>query len=276
MTSNVALAWQNEASAATISCASALSNLGPSQLLLPPVDRRMRIAGLSSGSVEFDVNLSWSMAKEISLICWLRPRLRADLEQSSASSFVATDQVRHTLSAVSQDGAELYDSGWIASGMAAGLGYHAHFLPSPITGVMYGRTQFRATSRDTYPENFVDLGWTYWGPCLDFSIGYAAPFEERFFDGATIQRAPRSPSDYVSETRRPWRGWTAPFRTLPNQEADQLRDAMMRLGQSGLVLLCRDKTAPHENTIRGRIGAPGLSRPGRRFYASTLTITESY
>lgn len=273
------LAWLNHAETATVTADREVPALPASKLLLPQVGRRYAVAGLTEGDTVSHVDLDFGAPVPIGVIAWLRPRLPLRDELAGRTvGLIATDPVRHQLSLEEAGGAEVYDSDWVPSGIAPGLGYHVH-LPAGVRGqavARYARFSFDAQSRTEAPDDFAWWGWCSYGPAHWFRIGYAAPFREGFEDAGIVQRAAKSPTDYRSPGTGSWRTWSVPFRSVPSDEVPALRDALFATPTGAPVLFCRDAANPHAATLRARIETRAIEQASRAYHRLPLPLTETF
>lgn len=273
------LAWRNWTARATLTASRQVTQLPVEKLKLQQVGRRYGVSGLSAGDTISHVDLDFGREVPISVAAWLRPRLPFVDELDGASvGLIASDPVRHQFSNVASGQGEVYDSGWIPSGIAAGYGYHLHF-PAGLKGEItarYARFSFDAQSRAVAPDNFVWWGWCFYGPAHWFRIGYAAPFRQGFEDGGTVQRARKSAADYRSPGVNSWRTYSVPYRSVPGDEVPALREALMATPTGAPILFCRDAANAPTETIRAKIETRSLEQATRAYERLPLPLTETY
>lgn len=274
------LSWRNLAAQASVTATRELANMPVTRLLNPVAAERYRAADLSAGDTRTTVMFEWATAVRPEFALYMRLRRRASDEELSPPSFAATDLVRHRISTTNAHAGDVYDSGDIASGIALGKGYHAAFIPAPVTPpgtANFASFEFDALSRDTTPENFVDWGFCWYG-AIDFEpeIDYAGPAVFGVQEGA-VRQTSWDNSALRIRRKRNRRRWRLVFRNLRyDTERQKIEEFLDYAGDGGRFIIGLDRTNLADNVMIAALDSASWSRTARKIGQVELPLIEAF
>ncbi len=273
-----AVNWLDQA--ASITCDGEVATLPATRLQLPQISKRFAVAGLTNGDTVREVKTDLGAVRVIDRIAAIRHRRNSILEDRDSPVFASTDLVRHRLSTTDAHDGDVYDSGWIASGMVNGYGYHDHIVPKTGGGAKrsarYTSFAFDAQSRDTAPDNYVWWGRLGYYDMWEFDIGFAAPFDYGWRDKATATRTMDGGGEYVNDRTKGWRELNMLFRGVKALERSDLLDFLEKTRSGGRFYLVADAaSASPRDCIIARNLTPTLTQTDRAFSRFELSLIES-
>lgn len=266
--------------AVSVTCVGEVATLPASRLQVERVSKRFRVANLSPGDTARDVKIDFGAARPVTRIGWIRNRRNSTVEEIEGPVFASTDLVRHKLSTSSAHAGDVYDSGWIASGVVDGVGYHDHIVPRDANNAkrvaQFASFSFDAVSRATAPNNYVDWGRAWYADTFEFEIGFAAPFTYGWRDRATTTRSLDGSSEYVNDRTRGWRQINMLFRGVRMGERTPLLKFLERTRSGKRFYLVADMAvADPLGCLVARNLTPDLDQTDRAFNRFELSLIES-
>lgn len=272
--------------AASITCVGEEPTLPAARLQLPQITKRFAVANLSPSDTVRQVFVDLGALRPINRIAMVRHRRNSVFEDLDGPVFAATDLVRHRLSndpnlivdpdSVTPD----YDSGWIASNIVNGYGYHDHIVP--LTAAQAKQTaryyvfSFNAVSRATAPDNYVWWGTGGLFDMWEFDIGFRAPFDYGWNDAATATRSPDGSTETVNDRSKRWREISMLFAGVRKLERPDLLDFLEKTGTGGRFYMVADASvADPRGCMFARNRTPRLTQMDRAFSRFELSLIES-
>ena len=266
--------------ATSITCEGEVATLPAARLANPRVSKRFRVAGLSPGDTARQVRVAFHQPVPVDRISLVRPRRNSLKEDAEGAVFGENDLLRHRLSSTDAHDGDVYDSGWIASGMVNGYGYHDHIVPrsaaNAVRTASYAALDFDAVSRAAAPDNFVDFGrldyWNLWR----FSIGFRAPFTYGWRDRSTATPTLDGGGEIVNDRTRGWREIGMLFSGVRKTERAALLRFLEKTRSAGRFYLVADaNVADPYGCVIARNLTPDLDQTSRAFSRFELSLRES-
>lgn len=273
-----AVNWLDQA--ASITCAGEVATLPATRLQIPRIAKRFAVAGLTNGDTVREVKIDLGAVRTINRVAAIRHRRNSVLEDRDGPVFAGTDLVRHRLSTTDAHDGDIYDSGWIASGMINGYGYHDHIVPKTLANAKrtarYASFAFDAVSRDTAPNDFVWWGRLGYFDMWEFAIGLAAPFDYGWRDKSTATRSMDGGGEIVNDRTKGWRELNKLFRGVKELERPDLLDFLEKTRSGGRFYIVGDAAvADPRGCMIARNLTPTLTQTDRAFSRFELSLIES-
>lgn len=237
------------------------------------VARRWRVDELSTGATDFTVDIDLKEPRAIEVVAVVTPRVNDNFSDDDAPILASTDTFRHEFSNVAATNNEAYDSGVINTDILKGYGYHVHILPSEITAQYY-RLTVDAISRDTTPNNYVDIGRIWLGSLFEFTIGFGSPMGYAWTSNSRATRSLKSVAEYV-DRRDPFRFISTVFRRITPAERNTLIDFERKTTNTSQILFGLNVTDPNRDAMLCRNESRGLEQTNFANYRREFALTES-
>lgn len=254
----------------SVTASSEVAAMPASNLIDTRLGRRWRILA-TSGSVTIDLGATRSIEVLVAAQPW-------DAEDSSRdyTMLAASDLVRWELGSTS--GAhDVYDSGWVACGIAPGYGLSALVLAQAYAA-RYVKFSFDATSYGTTGQTFADWGKIFISPALRRTYGSLPNYSDQWIDESAVEPAARSGVEFVDELQR-YRRLSFSFDFLTEAEGrGTFKELLRTVGRRRQVFFTRDPDSTYLGTdaILGRFEAPGpIAHPSFERYAAQFVIRQS-
>lgn len=265
--------------AASIACDGEVPTLPASRLAIPRIAKRFAVAGLTPGDTVREVKIDLGQARTIDRIAAVRHRRNSTLEDRDGPVFASSDPVRHRLSTTDAHDGDVYDSGWIASAIVNGYGYHDHIVPlmnGAKRTARYASFAFDAQSRAIAPDDYVWWGRLGYFDMWRFDIGFAAPFSYGWRDSGTATRTLDGGGEIVNDTMRGWREISMIFKGVKALERPDLLQFLEKTRASGRFYLVADAdVADPMGCVIARNLTPDIDQVSRAFNRFQLSLIES-
>ena len=273
-----AMNWLDRA--VSVTCVGEVLTRPASRLQVARVSKRFRVADLSPGDTVREVKIEFHAPVPIDRIAYVRTRRNSTVEDIDGPVFAASDPVRHKLSTTDAHDGDVYDSGWVQSGIVNGVGYHDHIVPRDGNNAKrvagFASFSFDAQSRAVAPENYVDWGRAWYGDMWEFDIGFAAPFDYGWRDRATSTRSLDGASEYVNDRTRGWRELNVVLKGVKMAERTPLLDFLEKTRTGARFYFVADAAlADPLGCMIARNRTPTISQTDRAFNRFELSLIES-
>jgi hypothetical protein len=195
-----------------------------------------RTDGLSEGSTAAGFTVDFGQARTLQALALYFPRQDDPEAFDEPAAFASTDTVRHRLSALTEGGDEVYDSGVVQSGVNGDYGYHVILLNAPVSA-RYWRVDLNAISRAAL--GYVDVACAWAGPAFIPRIGFSWGDTYGWDSNATISEATRGLADFTDSVPGK-RYWSFSLDGLSDAEKLELIDFERRMTKAGRFLVVRN------------------------------------
>lgn len=272
------LSWKNwcEAVGTTISATSEAGTLTASNLLKPPLRQRLRTV---AGATTLTLKIDFGAIRPIKVLALAQPddagwfvKQWNDGRGGYNGLLSSSDTIRHRLSLLGPDGAEVLDTSTVAGGWRRGMAVSV--LGSEVSA-RYWTIDIAASSLAPVP-GIIDLGLLWAGPAWQ-SRGIAYGWQETLADTATVSRAARTGTTIISAGVQALQAEIR-FPSLPVADRAYARDLAAQAGVRGLVLAhLRPDDAEGIPPFIARIDRPtGLTQPRPLSFEQGFTLVQAF